>query len=219
MNYTLEFLTPLARCPVFHLTADYGVNLCPHSSTLAWKIPWMEEPGRLQSMGSRRVGHDWATSLSLFTFMHWRRKWQPTAVFFPGESQGRGSLVGCCLWGGTESDTTEATRQQQQQVMRCSASFLLWCQALLLLRSLPISILYTTLRYLPLCQVPCWLMRKPRETGSDSCHWCEPSLGHGQERLCLKVRAWVRCFKFNPQLYHVSSFQWVLVSSFVKWGW
>ena len=50
----------------------------PHSSTLAWKIPWMEEPGRLQSMGSWRVGHNWTTSLSLFTFMHWRRKWQPT---------------------------------------------------------------------------------------------------------------------------------------------
>ena len=60
-----------------------------HSSTLAWKIPWGEEPGRLQSMGSLRVGHDWATSLSLFTFMHWRRKWQPTPVFLPGESQGR----------------------------------------------------------------------------------------------------------------------------------
>ena len=61
------------------------------------KIPWMEEPGRLQSMGSRRVrhGHDSATSLSLFTFMHWRRKWQPTPVFLPGESQGWGSLVGC----------------------------------------------------------------------------------------------------------------------------
>ena len=44
-------------------------------STLAWKIPWTEEPGRLQSMGSQRVEHDWATSLSLFTFMHWRRKW------------------------------------------------------------------------------------------------------------------------------------------------
>jgi len=42
--------------------------MAPHSSTLAWKIPWMEEPGRLQSMGSLRVGHDWATSLSLFTF-------------------------------------------------------------------------------------------------------------------------------------------------------
>ena len=83
--------------------------MAPHSSTLAWKIPWTEEPGRLQSMGSKRVGQDWAISLSLFTFLHWRRKWQPTPVFLPGESQGRGSLVGCRLWGLTESDTTEAT--------------------------------------------------------------------------------------------------------------
>ena len=51
--------------------------MAPPSSTLAWKIPWMEEPGKLQSMGSLRVRHNWATSLSLFTFMHWRRKWQP----------------------------------------------------------------------------------------------------------------------------------------------
>ena len=43
--------------------------------------------------------------------MHWRRKWQPTPVFLPGESQGRGSLVGCRLWGRTESDKTEATWQ------------------------------------------------------------------------------------------------------------
>ena len=83
--------------------------MAPHSSTLAWKIPWMEEPGGLQSMGSLRVGHDQATSLSLLTFMHWRRKWQPTPVFLPAESQGRGSLVGCRLWGRTEADTTEAT--------------------------------------------------------------------------------------------------------------
>ena len=83
--------------------------MAPHSSTLAWKIPWTEEPGRLQSMGSLRVGLDWVTSLSLFTFMHWRRTWQPTQVFLPGESQGQGSLVGCRLWGRTESDTTEAT--------------------------------------------------------------------------------------------------------------
>ena len=92
--------------------------MAPHSSTLAWKIPWMEESGRLQSMWSLRVGHDWATSLSLFTFMHWRRKWQPSPVFLPGESQGQGSLVGCCPWGCTESDTTKATylpEQQQQQ--------------------------------------------------------------------------------------------------------
>ena len=88
--------------------------MAPHSSTLAWKIQWTEEPGRLQSMGSLRVRHDWVTSLSLFTSMHWRRKWQPTPVFLPGESQGRGSLVHCRLWGRTESDTTEATYQQQQ---------------------------------------------------------------------------------------------------------
>ena len=93
----------------------YSLNLSmekvmsPHSSTLAWQIPWAEEPGRLQSIGPLDVGHDWATSLSLFTYMYWRRKWQPTPVFLPGESQGQGSLVGCCLWGLTESDTTEAT--------------------------------------------------------------------------------------------------------------
>ena len=86
--------------------------MAPHSSTLAWKIPWTEEPGGLQSMGSLRVGHDWATSLSLFTCMHWR-EWQPTPVFLRGESQGRRSLVGCHVWGRTESDTTEATQQQQ----------------------------------------------------------------------------------------------------------
>ena len=83
--------------------------MAPHSSTLAWKIPWTEEPGRVQSTGSLGVRHDRATSLSLFTFMHWRRKWQPTPVFLPGESQGRGSLVGCHLWGRTEPDTTEVT--------------------------------------------------------------------------------------------------------------
>ena len=52
------------------------------------------------------------TRLSDFTFtfhFHWRRKWQPTPVFLPGESQGRGILVGCHLWGHTELDTTEVT--------------------------------------------------------------------------------------------------------------
>ena len=80
-----------------------------HSSTFAWEIAWTEEPGRLLSMGSLRDGHDCVTSLSLFTFMHWRSKWQPTPVFLPGESQGRGSLVGCRLWGRTESDRTGET--------------------------------------------------------------------------------------------------------------
>ena len=89
------------------LNISSGEGMAPHCSTLAWKIPWTEEPGRPQSTGSLRVGHDWATSLLLFTFMHWRRKWQPTPVFLPGESQGWGSLVGCRLWGRTESDKTE----------------------------------------------------------------------------------------------------------------
>ena len=92
-----------------------------HSVFFTWRMPWTEELGRpgeshrqrslagcSHSLGSLRVGHDWATSLSLFTFMHWRRKWQPTPVFLPGESQGR-SPVGCRLWGRTESDTTEVT--------------------------------------------------------------------------------------------------------------
>ena len=81
--------------------------MAPHSSTLAWKIPWMEEPGGLQSMGSLRVRHDWATSLLLFTFMHWRRQWQPTPVLLPGKSHGRRSLMGCSPWDHEELDTTE----------------------------------------------------------------------------------------------------------------
>ena len=90
--------------------------MAPHSSTLAWKIPWTEEPGRLQTMGSWRVGHDWVTSLSLFPFMHWRRKWQPTPVFLPGESQGRGSLVGCHLVG------CDGVAQSRTRLKRLSSS-------------------------------------------------------------------------------------------------
>ena len=83
--------------------------MASHSSTPAWKIPWTEGPDGLQSMGSLGVRHDWATSLYFFTFMHWRRKWQLTPVFLPGEFQGGGSLVVFRLWGHTELDKTEAT--------------------------------------------------------------------------------------------------------------
>ena len=81
--------------------------MATHSSTLAWKVPLVGEPGRLQSMGLQRVGHDWVTWLSLFTFMHWRRKWQPTPVFMPRKSHGLRSLVGYSPWGHKESDMTE----------------------------------------------------------------------------------------------------------------
>ena len=94
---------------IFHLPAYMEKAMAPHSSTLALKIPWMVEPGG----AVHGVAKSW-TWLSDFTFMHWRRKWQPTPVFLPGESQGQESLVGCHLWGHRESDTTEATSQQQQ---------------------------------------------------------------------------------------------------------
>ena len=82
--------------------------MAPYSSTLAWKIPWTKESGvAVPGVAASR------TRLSSFAFTfhfhHWRRKWQPTPVFLPGESQGRGSLVGCPLWGRTESDTTKVT--------------------------------------------------------------------------------------------------------------
>ena len=109
----LKLCSPWSKCLCERKTPQFmkatEKAMATHSSTLAWKIPWAEEPGRLQSMGSQRVRQNWATSLWLFTFMRWRRKWQPTPVFLPGESQGRGSLVGCHLWGRTELDTTEAT--------------------------------------------------------------------------------------------------------------
>ena len=115
--------TPLCQCDRFQIRINLGLcdqnqsylffsrqlekEMAPHCSTHAWKIPWTEEPARLQSMRWQRVGHN--QTFSLFTFMYWRRKWQPTPVFLPGESQGCRSLVGCHLWGRTESDTTEAT--------------------------------------------------------------------------------------------------------------
>ena len=83
-------------------------EMATHSSTLAWRIPWTKEPGRLQSMGSLNQ-----TRLSDFTFtfhFHALEKEMAThSSVFAGESQGRGSLVGCRLWDCTESDTTEVT--------------------------------------------------------------------------------------------------------------
>ena len=77
--------------------------MAPHSRTLAWKIPWMEEPGRLQSMGSLRL--DWATSLSLFTFLHWRRKWQPTQCSCLENPRDRGAW-----WAAVHGVTPSRTR-------------------------------------------------------------------------------------------------------------
>ena len=66
-------------------------EMAAHSSILAWRILWAKELGGLLSMGLHRVGHNWRD----LACMHWRREWQPTPVFLPGESQGQRSLVGC----------------------------------------------------------------------------------------------------------------------------
>ena len=93
------------RLPLLYSRSLLEKAMAPHSSTLAWKVPWTEEPGRLQSTGSLRVRHDWTTSLSLFTCMHWRRKWQPTPVFLPGESQGRRGAWWAAVYGVAQSRT------------------------------------------------------------------------------------------------------------------
>ena len=77
--------------------------MAPHSSTLAWKIPWTEEPGRLQSMRSHRVGHDWSDIVAAAAEF----QWHPTPVLLPGKPHGRRSLEGCSPWGRWVSDTTE----------------------------------------------------------------------------------------------------------------
>ena len=89
--------------------------MATHSNTLAWKFPWTEEPGRLQSMGSLRLSHgDMTERLHfLFTLHIWRREWQSTPVFLPGESHGQRSLGGYGPWGCKELDTTEQLTHTQ----------------------------------------------------------------------------------------------------------
>ena len=81
--------------------------MATHSSVLAWRIPGTEEPGGPLSIGSQSRTR--LKRLSMYACMHWRRKWQLIPIFLPGESQGQRSLMGCRLWGRTESDATEAT--------------------------------------------------------------------------------------------------------------
>ena len=172
--------------------------MAPHSSILAWRIPWTEEPGRLQSMGSLRVGHDWATALSLLTFTHWRRKWQPTPVFLPGESQGRRSLAGCCLWGRTESGTTEATQQQRQQWLWSSGNFCCWV--------LPSSALHG------------------RSTAEASRRYHGPTVHcpHSSEPVLLPTprAAGLRASKYHSERHpYIQSWHFLVISQILKLNW
>ena len=100
--------------------------MAPHSSTLAWKIPWAEEPGRLQSMGSLRVRHDWVTSLSLFHF-HALEKATHSSVLawrIPGMGEPGGLMsMGSYRVGHDWSDLAAAaaySRRKGRQRMRWS---------------------------------------------------------------------------------------------------
>ena len=83
--------------------------MAPHSSTLAWKIPWTEEPGRLQSNGSRRVRHDWSNLAAVAAAGFLEKEMATHSSVLAWRIPGTESLVDCRLWGRTESDTTEAT--------------------------------------------------------------------------------------------------------------
>ena len=85
-------------------------GMATHSSILAWRILWTEKPGRLQSVGLQRVEHNWSDlAAAAAEVLSWRRAWQPTPVFLPGESYGQRSLAGYSPWGCKESDITEVT--------------------------------------------------------------------------------------------------------------
>ena len=86
-------------------------TVAPHSSTLAWKIPWTEERGGLQSMGSLRVGHDWVTSLSLFTFII---------------GEGNGSPLQCsCLENPGDGGAVYGVAQSWTRLKRLGSSHLI----------------------------------------------------------------------------------------------
>ena len=93
-------------------------------------------PGRLQSMGLLRVRHDWATSFSLFTFMHWRRKWQPTPVFLPGEFQGRGAW-----WAAAYGLAQTWTRLKRLSSSSSSSIIVLWSEKILDIISVSLNLL------------------------------------------------------------------------------
>ena len=94
--------------------------MAPHSSTLAWKIPGMEEPGRLQSMGSLRVGHDWATSLSIFTFMHGERNGNPLQCSCLENPRDRGAWWAAVC--GVAQSQTQLKRLSSNSSMSCQQS-------------------------------------------------------------------------------------------------
>ena len=104
--------------------------MAPHSSTLAWRIPWMEEPGGLQSMGSLRVGHDGATSLYSSRSCIGEGNGNPLQCSCL-ENPRDGGAWWAAVYGVAESDTTEVTWQQVNLIINCDfLNLLLICEYL-----------------------------------------------------------------------------------------
>ena len=108
ISWKFQGVLHMASCPISSV-ASAPAAAALGKKELQWQTPCRGAGSRNHFAGHSMWVNAWAASLSLFTFLHWRRKWQPTPVFLPGESQGRGSLVGCRLCGRTELDTTGAT--------------------------------------------------------------------------------------------------------------
>ena len=134
---------------VKHLPAMWEKAMAPHSSTLAWKIPRTEEPGRLQSMGLLRVGHDWVASLSLFTFMLEKEMATHSSVLawrIPGTGEPGGLLsMGSHRVGHNWSDLAAAAACLEMHIV------ILYHQVYLklkFLRTLLILTIYNALHYI-----------------------------------------------------------------------
>ena len=182
--------------------------MAPRSSTLAWKIPWAEEPGGLQSMGSLRVGHDWASSLSLFTFMHWRRKWQPLQCSCL-ENPGDGGAWWAAVYGVTQSWTRlkRLSSSSSNYILHMVISFHVSLSIHLTLSfPVPMSISLFSMSVSPLLP---YKLRDPEHTGS-----CliEAFRSHGTRRCHLtlqftKVKAvhiLPSTFFFRSVVHHLS---------------
>ena len=107
-KYQTDKLVPIKLDNKVILKCLQEKAMAPHSSTLAWRLPWTEEPGRLQSMGLLRVGH-YFTFTFTFHFYALEKEMATHSSVLAWRIPGMGNLMGCHLWGLTESDTTEVT--------------------------------------------------------------------------------------------------------------
>ena len=180
--------------------------VAPHSSVLAWKIPWTEEPGGLQSMGLLRVGHAWATSLSLFTFMHWRRQWQPTPSVLAWRIPGMMELGGLLSMGssrvGQDCSDAAAAAAAAAAAISLWQSEVIWTVEHLLSLLLPVCSSVSN----SVCFVPWWKHSSLKNQDFQTRN--AQSWGEGNQALWESVIQRNRLLPLPPLNYHIQAF-WV----------